>query len=113
MAHTAASPQRTVRHLPLTEARINLGAVIKRVRIHKEYIILEKDGLPVAGLMDIDEFEDYLDLRDPHIKRHIAASVRGSRAGKSRPADNLLVELRVADARDRRPLRKTRKAARA
>jgi hypothetical protein len=113
MAHTATSRQRLVRHLPITKARVNLGAVIKRIRINKEYIILEKDGLPVAGLMDIDEFEDYLDLHDPYIKRHIAASQRNSRAGKTRPADELLAELRAADARETRPPRKARKPARA
>ena len=37
-----------VQKLPLTKARINLGAVIKRVHLHKEYVILEKDGIPVA-----------------------------------------------------------------
>ncbi len=112
MTRLAPNEPRTVRHLALTKVRVNLGAVIKRVRINKEYIILEKDGLPVAGLMDIDEFEDFLDLHDPGIKRHIAASVRESRAGKTRPADDLLAELRAADARERRPLRKTRKHTR-
>jgi hypothetical protein len=29
---------------------------------NKEYIILEKDGIPIAALMDINEFEDYLEL---------------------------------------------------
>jgi hypothetical protein len=37
----------------------------------KEYIILEKDGIPIAGLMDIDEFEDYLELQDPKVSAHI------------------------------------------
>jgi PHD/YefM family antitoxin component YafN of YafNO toxin-antitoxin module len=108
----APTAPRTVRHLALTEARTNLGAVIKRVRVNKEYFILEKDGLPVAGLMGIDEFEDYLDLHDPHIKRQIAASLRDSRAGRTRPADGLLAELRTADAREKRSPRKTKKLAR-
>ena len=50
--------------IPITKARINLGAVVKRVRVNKEYFILEKDGIPVAGLMDIDEFEDYLEMQE-------------------------------------------------
>ena len=101
MASTAKSTARTVRHLPLTKARIHLGDVIKRVRINKEYVILEKDGLPVAGLMDIDEFEDYLELQDPKVKRDIAASTRDYRAGRSRPASKLLSELREADRREK------------
>ena len=58
--------------MPLTKARINLGAVVRRVHLNKEYVILEKDGIPIAGLMDIDELEDYLDLQDAELKKQIA-----------------------------------------
>ena len=80
----------TVQHLPITQARINLGALVKRIHLNKEYVILEKDGIPVAGVMNIDEFEDYLGLQDPKIR----ASNAEYRAGKSRPADEFLKELR-------------------
>ena len=83
----------TVHRLPVTQARINLGAVIKRARLHKEYFILEKDGIPVVGLMDIDEFEDYLELQDPAVRAIIVAGRRDYLAGKSRPARDLLREL--------------------
>jgi prevent-host-death family protein len=112
MTGAAKSTARTVRHLPLTKARINLGEVIKRVRIHKEYVILERDGLPVAGLMDIDEFEDYLELQQPNVKRDIAASARDYRASRSRPAGALLAELREADRREKAPLRRGKSRAR-
>ncbi len=85
----------TVHRLPLTQARINLGAVVKRARLHKEYFILEKDGIPVAGLMDIDEFEDYLELQDPKVRAVIARGRQAYRAGKSRPARELLDQLRA------------------
>ena len=39
-----------VHRLPITKARINLGQVVKRVHVNKEYFILEKDGIPVAGI---------------------------------------------------------------
>jgi hypothetical protein len=57
-----ASP--VVHRLPPTQARVNLGTVVKRARLQKEYFVLEKDGIPVAGLMDIDAFEDHLELQD-------------------------------------------------
>ena len=82
-----------VRRLPITKARINLGALVKRAHLAKEYFILEKDGIPVAGLMGVDEFEDYLELKDPAIRRHIQRSYKEYRAGKSRPAILLLSEL--------------------
>jgi len=79
--------------IPLTKARINLGALIKRVRLNKEYFILEKDGIPVAGLMDIDEFEDYLELQDPKVQEHIRKSNEEYPAGKSRPYAEFIAEL--------------------
>jgi PHD/YefM family antitoxin component YafN of YafNO toxin-antitoxin module len=82
-----------VQTLPITKARINLGAVVKRVHLNKEYIILEKDGIPIAGIMDIDEFEDYLELQDPKVRRDIRKSTEEFRAGKGRPAREFLAEL--------------------
>jgi PHD/YefM family antitoxin component YafN of YafNO toxin-antitoxin module len=81
-----------VRHMPLTKARINLGAVVKQVHLNKEYVVLEKDGIPIAALMDAEEFEDYLELKDPEVKRHIAASTKEYREGKSFPAEDLIAE---------------------
>jgi hypothetical protein len=86
--------KRMVQTLPITKARINLGAVVKRVHLNKDYVILEKDGIPIAGLMDIDEFEDYLEMNDPKVNRAIAKSSSEFRTGKSRPAREFLAELR-------------------
>ena len=85
----------TVQRLPITQARINLGALVKRVHLNKEYIILEKDGIPIAGVMDIDEFEDYLELRDPRVRQHIRKSYQEYRAGKGRLIEEFLAELRT------------------
>jgi hypothetical protein len=82
-----------VKSMPITRARINLGSVIKRIHLNKEYVILEKDGIPIAGIMDIDEFEDYLELQDPNVQRQIKKSSQEFRAGKGRPASELVAEL--------------------
>ena len=82
-----------VKHLPLTQARNSLGAVVKRVHLDKQYVILEKDGIPLAGVMDIDEFEDYLELLDPKVSRIIEEGRQQYLAGKSRPAEQLLRKL--------------------
>ena len=94
-----------VERLPLREARLKLGAVVKRVHLNKQYVILEQDGIPIAGVMDIDEFEDYLDLQDPKVRRIIAKGRQEYLAGKSRPADALLRELRKrrGSVKPRRP----------
>ncbi len=84
----------TVHRLPVTKARINLGEVVRRAHVNKEYFILEKGGIPVAGIMDADEFEDYLELQDPKVRAQIRKSTQAYRAGKSRPAEDFLEELR-------------------
>jgi len=89
----------TVNRIPITEARINLGAVVKRVRLNGEYFILEKDGIPVIGIMAADELEDYLELRNPRVKAAIAASGKDRMAGKTRSAAKLLAELKRSPAR--------------
>ncbi len=94
-----------VKRLPITKARINLGSLVKRAHLAKEYFILEKDGIPVAGLMGVDEFEDYLELKDPAIRRQIQRSYEEYRAGKSRPAILLLSELRGRKGRKGKPAR--------
>lgn len=91
MAKKATKPM--VTNIPITKARINLGALVKRVHLNKEYFILEKDGIPVAGLMDINEFEDYLELQDPKVRQHIRKSNEEYLAGKSRPMEEFLAEL--------------------
>jgi hypothetical protein len=86
-------PKPVVHHLPITKARINLGKVARRVRVNKEYFILEKDGIPIVGIMGADELEDYLELHDPRVKASIRKSSKEYRAGKIQPAGNLLASL--------------------
>src|SRR5438132_14276316 len=83
-----------VNRLPITKARVNLGQVVRRAHVNKEYFILEKDGIPVAGILDADELEDYLELRDPAIREQIRKSHKDYVDGKTRPADELIGELR-------------------
>lgn len=89
----------TVNRLPITKARINLGQIARRAHNGKEYFILEKDGIPVIGIMAADEMEDYLELRDRKVKSSISASTKDSAAGKTRPARKLLAELRRSGVR--------------
>lgn len=93
----------TVSRVPITKARINLGQLAKRAHLNKEYFILEKDGIPVIGIMDADELEDYLELQDPKVKSRIAAVRREFQAGKGRPATGLLDELKAVSKRSRKP----------
>ncbi len=76
--------------LAITKARINLGQVVRRAHLNREYFILEKDGIPVAGIMNVDEMEDYLDQQDPGLKQQIRKSHAEYRRGNSRDANLFL-----------------------
>ena len=88
------APRHTVSRVPMTEARNALGQLAQRVHLGGEYFILEKDGVPVAGLMGADELEDYLELRDPEVKARIRQARLDIEAGLVRPARSLLEELK-------------------
>jgi hypothetical protein len=55
--------------------------------------------------MSTDEVEDYFELRDPKVKRQIAASRRGAEAGRTRLASEFLAELK-GKGKGRRAIRK-------
>jgi hypothetical protein len=82
-----------IHRLPITKARVNLGQVARRVRLNKEYFILEKDGIPIVGIMGAEELEDYLELRDPNVREHIRKSNIERLAGKGRPLAEFLSEI--------------------
>lgn len=82
-----------VHRIPITKARINLGQLVRRAHANREYFILEKDGIPVAGVMNADEMEDFLDLQAPGLKDQIRKSYRAYRRGRAREAANFLEEV--------------------
>jgi len=87
------STTNVIHRIPITKARVNLGQVAKRVRLNKEYFILEKDGIPIIGIMGAEELEDYLELRDPTVRQDIRKSRAEQLAGKGRPLDDFLAAI--------------------
>lgn len=85
----------TVRHISISEARGRLDQLVRRVHSPKRYLMLEKDGVPVAGLMNAEELEDYLELQDPELRKQIARSYADYEQGKVRDAREFLAELRA------------------
>jgi hypothetical protein len=91
-----------VHRIPITKARINLGQVVRRAHNNREYFILEKDGIPVAGVLNVDDMEDYLELQDPALKKQIRKSHQEYRRGKARSAGKFLSALRRSAAQSKR-----------
>ena len=83
-----------VHHIPITKARINLGQVVRRAHLNNEYFILEKDGIPIAGILDIAELEDYLELQKPELKEQIRKGYGAYQRGETRTAKAFFKELR-------------------
>ncbi len=91
-----------VHRIPITKARINLGQVVRRAHLNREYFILEKDGIPVVGIMNVDDFEDYLDLQDPGLKKQVQKSREEYHRGKARDASTFVAGLRRAAAKSKK-----------
>ncbi|MGH9643904.1 MAG: hypothetical protein ACRD3Q_15970 [Terriglobales bacterium] len=85
-----------VHRLPLTKARVNLGQVVRRAHVNREFFILEKDGIPVVGLMHVDDLEDYLETRNRSVKKQIQTSMQEYRRGQARSAHEFVTELKAA-----------------
>ena len=82
-----------IRTIPITKARVNLGEVIKRVHLDKDSFVLEKGGIPVAAILDIAEFEDWLETKDPKIKDQIRRGYDEYQKGKAVPLDKFLAKI--------------------
>jgi len=83
-----------VHRIPLTKARINLGQVVRRAHVNREYFILEKDGIPVVGIMHVDDLEDYLEQQDESLKEQIKTGHKDYLASRAREAGEFLKVLR-------------------
>ena len=87
-----------IHSLSITKARVNLGQVARRAHVNNEYFILEKDGYPVAGIMNADELEDYLELRNPRVREQIRQSREEFLARKGRSIQEFLAGRAVRKA---------------
>jgi hypothetical protein len=91
-----------VNRLPLTKARVNLGQVVRRAHLNREFFILEKDGIPVVGLMHVEDLEDYLEMQNQSVKEQVQTSTAEYRRGAARSAREFLAELKTAGKRKKK-----------
>lgn len=102
MATKPGTPKRVVHHIPITKARTNLGQVVRRAHLNRECFILEKDGIPVAGLMSVDDMEDWLELQDPGMRKHVAEGYAEYARGETTSLDEFLAEVRKPVSRGKK-----------
>jgi len=53
-----------VEQIAISKARSMIGKLVNRVHVDKECIVLEKGGMPVAALIDIEEFKKFLAFQE-------------------------------------------------
>jgi len=82
-----------VRRISLDEARIKLPQLVRRVRRRRQYLIVEQDGVAVAGVMNPEELEDYLELQDAELNRQIETGYAEYQRGKATSARAFLARL--------------------
>ncbi len=87
-----------VTRISATRAKTRFGELIRKVR-QEEYIIVERGGIPVLGILTADELEDYLDLRDEPLKAQIRRGYLEYKAGRARPVEQVLAEVRCSSKR--------------
>jgi len=49
-----------VHNIAITKARINLGALAKKVYLKSDFYLLEKNGIPIAALVPVAFLRKYL-----------------------------------------------------
>ena len=84
-----------IKTIPITKARVNLGEVVRRVHLNKDSFVLEKGGIPVAAILDIDEFEDWLETKDPELKDQLRRGYEEYKKGKAVPIDKFLAKIQA------------------
>ena len=78
--------------------RQNLGEMLNQVQYQKASIVVNKDGKPVAALVDADLFARIRTMRD----RFAQLSSRVAEAYADVPADQGMAEIDAAVRRERR-----------
>lgn len=94
MSKQVKSLKPVVHHIPITKARINLGQVVRRAHLNRECFVLEKDGIPVAGIMNVDDMEDWLEHQDPDMRTQIAEGRAEYQEGDTTSLDAFIADVR-------------------
>ncbi len=102
MGKQAKSRKPVVHHIPITKARINLGQIVRRAHLNREYFVLEKDGIPVAGIINVDEMEDWLEQQNPGMCTQIAEGYAEYQKGDTTSLDEFITDVRKKSSGERK-----------
>ena len=60
MAPHKPRPVHPIERIAISKARSMIGQLVNRVHIDKDRFVLEKSGIPVAALIDVEEYKRFL-----------------------------------------------------
>ena len=58
-----------IERIPISKARSMIGQLVNRVHVDKDRFVLEKSGIPVAALIDIEEYKRFLAFQEINAAR--------------------------------------------
>ena len=85
--------ERMIKIMSIMESTKEFPNIVEKMR-SGDYIILQKNGRPVAGIVDADDMEDFVELKNPLIKKQINRGYREFKAGKTMLARLFLQSLK-------------------
>ena len=63
---------------------------MRRAHVNKEHFVLEKDGIPVAGIVGMEDMEDILEMHDPEMQKQIDEGYQEYLRGETKDTRALL-----------------------
>lgn len=58
----------TTKTIPAVEARVHLGKIMKQVFKKGARFIVEKSGIPMVAILNVDEYQQYFQEREERFK---------------------------------------------
>lgn len=82
-----------VKTLSLEKAKTELPSIVEKLQ-SGDFVVIQKNGRPVAGIVDVNDMEDFVELQNPLIKKQIAKGHTEFKAGKTMSASLFLKSLK-------------------
>ena len=79
----------TIQSIDSSDLRAHFKAALLTVKRTKRPIIVKQRNVPTAVLVDIDEYEDYLDARNPVLLASVVQARKEVKLGKVFPMDDV------------------------
>jgi antitoxin (DNA-binding transcriptional repressor) of toxin-antitoxin stability system len=79
--------------ISIKKATEDLPNIVEKLR-SGSYIILQKKGRPIAGILDVDDMEDFLELQNSSLKIQIKSGYKEFKKDKTVSGRSFLQSLR-------------------